>query len=304
MTPYTATSTLLACFSIIIYNLAVKDRDAKYFLAGFVILFLVGVFDMVFTMHGLVDQGMISSWGLFVFILFLAVVLANRFVRLHSEVEDLNINLEAKVVARTEELREAMEELQSINVRLKEAREALWGEMLVAKRIQTILLPLEPIMAGYEITAFMEPADEVGGDYYDIINTDRIDWIVIGDVSGHGVPAGLIMMMVQTSIHTVVAQHPELGPAELLVIINRVIRDNISRMDENKYMTITVAWLKGSVIGKRDPLIDMFWDKRLKDILLRMGECPVEDIRDGILRELDGYDCDDDDITMMVVRRV
>ena len=50
----------------------------------------------------------------------------------------------------------------------------------------------------------MVPASTVGGDYYDIIRTDGSDWVLIGDVSGHGVTAGLTMMMIQTAIRTVV----------------------------------------------------------------------------------------------------
>ncbi|MCP4135249.1 MAG: AAA family ATPase, partial [bacterium] len=97
------------------------------------------------------------------------------------------------------------------NARLLVHREngaKLEKEMEIAANIQTGLLPQNPFIKDYEISAYMNPADDVGGDYYDIINAEGRDWIVIGDVSGHGVPAGLIMMMVQTSIHTVLTQHP------------------------------------------------------------------------------------------------
>jgi len=86
----------------------------------------------------------------------------------------------------------------------------------------------------------MEPADEVGGDYYDVINAAGKDWVVIGDVSGHGIPAGLIMMMTQTAIQTVVIENPESQPSDLIKNVNRVIANNISRLGEDKYMTLTV----------------------------------------------------------------
>src|SRR4030042_5747119 len=50
---------------------------------------------------------------------------------------------------------------------LKKAMDALWGEMQLAKKIQTILLPRSPSMRGCEIAVYMQPADEVGGDHYD-----------------------------------------------------------------------------------------------------------------------------------------
>ncbi|MCP4135128.1 MAG: AAA family ATPase [bacterium] len=141
-------------------------------------------------------------------------------------------NLEEKVVERTRQLKES-------NYRLSKAIKALWGEMELAKKIQTALLPWEPEMEGYEIITFMEPADDVGGDYYDIINCDGVDWVIIGDVSGHGVPAGLIMMMVQTAIRSYAQKHPETNPSDLLAIVNETIKYNMTRMQDEKYMTIT-----------------------------------------------------------------
>ncbi len=120
---------------------------------------------------------------------------------------------------------------------LKE-QERLKSEMELARKIQTVLLPKNPAISGYEIAASMHPSEEVGGDYYDVISAGGYDWIVIGDVSGHGVTAGLVMMMVQTSIHTVLIQNPETPPSTLLSVINRTIYENIVLMDEQKHMTI------------------------------------------------------------------
>ena len=108
--------------------------------------------------------------------------------------------------------------------------------MELTRKIQTVLLPKKPKIKGYEIGAYMEPAEEVGGDYYDIINLDGIDWLVIGDVSGNGVPAWLIMM-VQTSIHSTLEQNPEVKPSMLLTLVNRTIYKNIKQLNEKKYMS-------------------------------------------------------------------
>ncbi len=159
---------------------------------------------------------------------------------LSGELKKLAGNLELKVEERTVELQSAMEELEAMNTQLNETKDALWGEMELAKKIQTVLLPKSPIISGYEISAYMNPANEVGGDYYDIINAEGYDWLVIGDVSGHGVPAGLVMMMVQTAVHSVLENNPNQSPTELLAHINRSVSRNIKLLDENKYMTITV----------------------------------------------------------------
>ncbi len=131
-------------------------------------------------------------------------------------------------------------EQQRMLAEQKTEAKLLMQEMEIAKHIQTALSPEKPVLPGYEIAATMEPADEVGGDYYDFISVAGHDWIVIGDVSGHGVPAGLVMMMVQTAIHTVLTGNPETPPSRLLSLINRTICENIEKMDESRHMTIVV----------------------------------------------------------------
>ncbi len=142
---------------------------------------------------------------------------------------------------------------------LKTARDSIWSEMELAKRIQTALLPDKEKIKGYEIAATMIPAKEVGGDYYDIIETPKGDqWVTIGDVSGHGVDSGLIMMMAQTSILSKVNNNGSCGPAELLSSINGIIRENISRLGSDHYMTMMALRLNPSgmtIAGKHQDLI-------------------------------------------------
>jgi len=124
-------------------------------------------------------------------------------------------------------------------VELKKARDALWSEMELAKRIQTALLPDREKMSGFDVAAAMFPAKEVGGDYYDIIETPEGDkWIAIGDVSGHGVDSGLIMMMAQTSIMSMVNNCSVSKPSAVLESVNSVLRENISRLGSDHYMTM------------------------------------------------------------------
>jgi phosphoserine phosphatase RsbU/P len=127
---------------------------------------------------------------------------------------------------------------------LKAARDALWGEMEIAKHIQTSLLPRLQSVHGYKVGATMLPAEEVGGDYYDVItNKGGETWICIGDVSGHGVESGLIMMMTQTSIRTVVATSSGAKPSTVLQQVNTVIKQNITRLGADRYMTLTLLRL-------------------------------------------------------------
>lgn len=131
-------------------------------------------------------------------------------------------------------------------VELKRARDALWSEMELAKRIQTALLPQNRTIPGYEVSATMVPAKEVGGDYYDLIETDGGEhWVAIGDVAGHGVDSGLIMMMAQTSIMSVIKGSPGSTPLDVLSAANSVLKENIARLGANHYMTIMLMKLDG-----------------------------------------------------------
>ncbi len=142
---------------------------------------------------------------------------------------------------------------------LKIARDSIWSEMELAKRIQTALLPDKQKIKGYEIAATMIPAKEVGGDYFDIIETPKGDkWVTIGDVSGHGVDSGLIMMMAQTSILSKVNDNGSCGPSDMLESINGIIRENISRLGSDHYMTMMAMRLNQSemtLAGKHQDLI-------------------------------------------------
>jgi len=206
------------------------------------------------------------------------------------ELRKYTTGLEDKVKERTEELNAAMEELAAINDNLTETRDALWGEMEIAKKIQTVLVPERPMIHGYDITAIMTPADEVGGDYYDVINVGDINWTVIGDVSGHGVPAGLVMMMVQTVIHVVLAKFRDINPSELLTTVNKTIAENIKLLGEDKYMTLTVFSLE------KDG--EFTFSGLHQDILIyrsKTGDVesvPTEGMWIGILDDVDGMNVD------------
>jgi sigma-B regulation protein RsbU (phosphoserine phosphatase) len=75
-------------------------------------------------------------------------------------------------------------------------------ELQLARRIQASLLPAEaPAIPGYIIHGFSEPAQEVGGDYYDFLELGDDRWgVALGDVSGKGVPAAMLMANLQATL--------------------------------------------------------------------------------------------------------
>lgn len=98
-----------------------------------------------------------------------------------------------------------------------------------------------------DIATFMQPANEVGGDYYDILQYgDRVK-IGIGDVTGHGLESGVLMLMVQTAVRTLLA-NDERNSVRFLNTINRTIYDNVQRMGSRKNLTLSLLeYCDGSI---------------------------------------------------------
>jgi phosphoserine phosphatase RsbU/P len=120
-------------------------------------------------------------------------------------------------------------------------KERLARELEIAARIQMSILPRRLDGAHLEVSARMITASEVGGDYYDVLTVDDGCWIAIGDVSGHGLTSGLVMMMVQTGIASLVRSQPDASPREVLKTLNRVLYDNIhGRLEAERHMTLSL----------------------------------------------------------------
>ncbi len=110
---------------------------------------------------------------------------------------------------------------------LKE-KERMEQELSIAARIQSGLLPKSlPSVPGIEVYGKMIPARQVGGDYYDfIVSPDNTSVsVVIGDVSGKGIPAGLVMVMARLILHHFL-RDPNASTRETLLAANRMLKDN------------------------------------------------------------------------------
>jgi len=102
-------------------------------------------------------------------------------------------------------------------------REAMERDLSIAREIQMGILPsdLTPCTkgTGLDIHAMMEPAKQVGGDLYEVLRAgDDHVVVVIGDVSGKGIPAALFMAVTVTLVRSLARQFPD--PAEILRRLN------------------------------------------------------------------------------------
>ena len=103
-------------------------------------------------------------------------------------------------------------------------RERIEQELLVARRIQHASLPKEvPDLEGWEISPYYQPAREVGGDFYDfhLLSEGRLG-LVVGDATGKGVPAALVMSTTCGMLR-LAAQSYSSSPGEMLQRVNEAL---------------------------------------------------------------------------------
>ncbi|MBX9635767.1 MAG: SpoIIE family protein phosphatase, partial [Magnetospirillum sp.] len=163
--------------------------------------------------------------------------------RAQADLTALTHDLERRVAERTAELEAASQEISSLNRQLKADNLRMGAELDVSRRIQQMILPTELELAqisGLDVATFMEPASEVGGDYYDILQADngRLR-IGIGDVTGHGLESGVVMLMTQSAVRTLVTGD-ETSAVRLLDVLNRTIYKNVERMGSDKNLTLAL----------------------------------------------------------------
>jgi len=176
--------------AIIVRALQQKRDGSLIMLSGFLVLAVTIVHDIIVENTVEHDTLLILPLGLFLFVLSQAWLLAFRFSRAFTIVEDLTKNLESKVLDRTAELEKERNRLHQHGERLKK-------ELEMARTIQMQMIPTaSPSPA---IAFFYQPMEEVGGDFFDFIPLeDGSLGVLVSDVSGHGVPAALITSMIKS----------------------------------------------------------------------------------------------------------
>jgi sigma-B regulation protein RsbU (phosphoserine phosphatase) len=136
----------------------------------------------------------------------------------------------------------------------------LGKELEIIKQMQQMILPrideLEEIR-NLDISGFMEPADEVGGDYYDVLRNGELITIGIGDVTGHGLESGILMVMAQTAVRTI-QEFKNIDFIPFLDTLNRTLYKNLQRMGSDKNLTLVlINYFQGeiSISGQHEETI-------------------------------------------------
>jgi serine phosphatase RsbU (regulator of sigma subunit)/predicted ester cyclase len=131
--------------------------------------------------------------------------------------------------------------LEEIEQQTRE-RERVEQELKVAQSIQQASLPKEvPTLEGWQITPYYQPAREVGGDFYDFFELEegRVG-IVVGDATGKGVPAALVVTATCSMLRAVAQALGSSSPGEVLARVNETL---LARIPPNTFVTCFYAIL-------------------------------------------------------------
>ena len=164
------------------------------------------------------------------------------------------------------------EDLLRMNDKLKVAHKIIDEELTQVGEIQASLLPETlPQIEGYDFGAFYTPAEHAGGDYYDCIEMSNGYWgLGVADVSGHGIPASVIMAITRAIMRSYT--YDIISSSEAVAMINEILCENIHT---NDFVTMfyTVFNSKKNVLNYasagHNPLL--FYDK--SEMLVKKISC-------------------------------
>jgi serine phosphatase RsbU (regulator of sigma subunit) len=152
------------------------------------------------------------------------------------------------------------QEITALNGRLTDENFRMGSELDITRRLQEMVLPkreeLQKIIP-LDISGYMKPATEVGGDYYDVLHHNGHVKLGIGDVTGHGLESGMLMIMVQTAVRTLL-ESEENDPLRFMDILNRTIYGNVQRMQSDKNLTLALVDYQDGVMkltGQHEELL-------------------------------------------------
>ena len=153
----------------------------------------------------------------------------------------------------------AKENAERAHAIIESQKRRMQDELDVGRHIQMSMVPGRfPVLDGADLWGTLRPAREVGGDFYDFFQPSPEElWLCIGDVSGKGVPAALLMAVTKTLIKSFTAQ--ERAPADVLGRVNEEMsRDNENAMFVTAFLArldLASGELRYANAGHNPPLV-------------------------------------------------
>ena len=182
-------------------------------------------FDLMLRMSGLMLMGLVAALIMNFTLIRLVSQPLGELVKQVREIGSGNFDVHLNGFGNTE-LDFLSSEVKTMSTQLAASEQERKIRLNKARRIQENLLPDDINTAGLEISTIYWPAEEVGGDYFDILPHGENAWLIcVADAMGHGVPAAMSAAMLKTLLLQS-KDHSE-SPAELLREMNRVFMEVI-----------------------------------------------------------------------------
>ncbi len=207
--------------------------------------------------------------------------LQQEIASLKQDNQDLQLTLQATVEhgdiiedqlhKATTQLARANQEITALNEGLKAENLRMGAELDIARRLQQMILPSDKELSKIkelDVAGFMKPAEDVGGDYYDVITQNGRLIVAIGDVTGHGLESGVMMLMVQTAVRALIANQ-ETDPVRFFSALNATLYANMRRMRSDKMLTLLLLDYKDGVLrcsGQHEDVVVVRADGRIERI--------------------------------------
>lgn len=276
-----------------------KEEDSTLQFSGIIVMLLAGINDGLHTL-GIEIFGQLEilpqAFGVFLFLQF--IILARRFTKAFNEVEDLTVNLEARVTLRTQEIAQQKEEIEQINTTLNErqgkleyAYAQIKDSVVYASRIQNAILPhANEINESFkDAFIFYSPRDIVSGDFYWLSTidknelllesmqfgeNDKLSIVVAADCTGHGVPGAFMTVMANDFLNEIILHDKITHPTQILTELDRKIMENLGRKAQEHQPTdgLDIALV--------------IWDKSNNTLQFAGAKNSLYFVRDGEIQEI------------------
>jgi serine phosphatase RsbU (regulator of sigma subunit) len=183
--------TFIFCIYLLVRALRQK-RPGAWILMGGVILFTTALSITLLTVNGILPLSYNYYFYLEIFIVLSIPVAVSIFLALNFARTSQNLS---ERLAEVKQLSDRQIEQERREAELRAENERRTRELEEARQLQISMLPKKlPELPNLEIAAYMKPATEVGGDYYDFhVSEDGTLTVAVGDATGHGLKAGLVV---------------------------------------------------------------------------------------------------------------
>lgn len=176
-----------------------KRRKNSFFISlGFVPVILFTINDVLYS-NDLLDTGYYLHYGFMILLFFQSFILSFKYSKIMDLNEELNDNLERKVLRRTDQLKKEIQERKVLNDELEETMRIISRDLKLAQKIQEKILPRKT--GGdtfFEYVYEYMPLQIVGGDFINIEKFDGKLRYMICDITGHGIQASLITFIIKS----------------------------------------------------------------------------------------------------------